>query len=123
MPSGVRQVKQVLLRRRPALVPAACAITALDAGVLPGLLPTQTVVQHPVRPQALVVGGRGAGHSVTRSNLRDTVGHGQQSVSGLGNEGLVAKSYFFSLIVFSWTRHAWQTCYPNVQYMPGCLIG
>lgn len=89
LPSGIRQIKQVLLRRRPTLVPSARAIVALDAGVLPGLFPAQTVVQHPVCPQALVVSGRGAGHCVARSNLRDRAWTTVNSQSGFGNGWLM----------------------------------
>lgn len=68
--SGVTQVQEVLLGEGPAAVPAAGGIGASDAGVLPGLLAVQAVVQQPVGPQALVVPGGGTGHRVAGVDLQ-----------------------------------------------------
>lgn len=67
--SGVRHVHEVFLWGGAPPVPTAGAIAALDAGKLPGLVPTQAVVQQPVRPQALVLRGGGARNRVACGNF------------------------------------------------------
>lgn len=67
--SRLTDVDELLLRGRPPSVPAAGAITPLDAGVVPRLVPVEPPLDQPVRPQALVGGCDGARNHVARGDL------------------------------------------------------